>query len=119
LAARFLREISTKGTHHFPLIILYRSGAHGSSLRHASALSDQIVGLEVIHPDGSVHTVKDSPVLNHYRVAMGSLGVITTVTFSVVPLFKVQWSTSQHSEDVLIDGGFYVCRFVILADIWT
>jgi FAD/FMN-containing dehydrogenase len=112
LAARFLRKknivfATQPFVYHFCL-----SGAHGSSLRHVSTLSDQIVGLEVIHPDGSINTITDSERLNHYRVAMGSLGIITTVTFSVVPLFKVNWSTSQHSEDILTDGRTMLMNFL-------
>jgi hypothetical protein len=107
LEEQFLRECCLNLRIYHDLISLL-SDAHGSSLKHVSSLSDQIVGLEVIHPDGSIHSITDSGLLNHYRVSLGSLGVITSVTFSVVPMFKVHWSTSSHPESVLTDGRFLV-----------
>lgn len=80
------------------------SGAHGSSLKHAPALSDAVVGVRVVQADGIVRNITDEATLRHYKVNIGSLGIITHFTFQVVPLFKVQWTTTAYGESVLTDG---------------
>lgn len=79
-------------------------GAHGSSLKHSPSLSDTLVGVRVVQADGVVKNITDEATLRHYKVNLGSLGVITHFTFPVVPLFKVQWTTTAYGENVLTDG---------------
>lgn len=79
-------------------------GAHGSSLKHSASLSDALVGVRVVQADGSVKNITDEATLRHYKVNLGALGIITHFTFPVVPLFKVQWTTTAYGEDVLTDG---------------
>ena len=80
------------------------SGAHGSSLIHVPSLSDNLVGVRVVQADGNVRNITDEATLRHYKVNLGTLGVITHFTFPVVPLFKVQWTTTPYNESVLTNG---------------
>lgn len=79
-------------------------GAHGSSLTHSPSLSDSLLGVRVVQADGAVHNITDEATLQHYKVNLGTLGVITHFTFPVVPLFKVQWTTTAYDENVLTNG---------------
>ena len=80
------------------------SGAHGSSLNHIPSLSDNLVGVRVVQADGTLRNITDESTLRHYKVNLGTLGVITHFTFPVVPLFKVQWTTTPYDESVLTNG---------------
>jgi FAD/FMN-containing dehydrogenase len=80
------------------------SGAHGSSLNHVPSLSDNLVGVRVVQADGTLRNITDEATLRHYKVNLGTLGIITHFTFPVVPLFKVQWTTIPYDESVLTNG---------------
>jgi hypothetical protein len=105
-------------------LISDHSGAHGSSLIHVPSLSDNLVGVRVVQADGNVRNITDEATLRHYKVNLGTLGVITHFTFPVVPLFKVQWTTTPYDESVLTNGklldiaknsdGIYVYWYALL-----
>ena len=80
------------------------SGAHGSSLKHIPSLSDSLVGVLVVQADGALHNITDEATLRHYKVNLGTLGIITHFTITVVPMFKVQWTTIAYDENVLTNG---------------
>jgi FAD-linked oxidoreductase len=68
------------------------TGTHGTGGRVAS-LSGQVVGLELVTGTGEVLTATEDEnpgVLDVARVGLGALGVLTTVTFRVEPLFALR-----------------------------
>ncbi len=68
------------------------TGTHGSGGRVAS-LSAQVVGLELVTGTGEVlrATADDDPgLLDVARVGLGALGLLTSVTFRVEPLFALR-----------------------------
>jgi L-gulono-1,4-lactone dehydrogenase len=68
------------------------TGTHGSGGRAAS-LAAQVVGLELVTGTGEVLRAtpdENSDVLEMARVGLGALGVLTTVTFRVEPIFVLE-----------------------------
>ncbi len=68
------------------------TGTHGSGGRTAS-LSAQLAGMELVTGTGEVlraSATENPAVLDVARVGLGALGVMTTVTFHVEPLFTVR-----------------------------
>ncbi|MFI1562305.1 D-arabinono-1,4-lactone oxidase [Streptomyces sp. NPDC020490] len=65
------------------------TGTHGTG-RESASIAAQIKGLELVTADGSVLTCseKENPdVFAAARIGLGALGVVTTITFAVEPLF--------------------------------
>lgn len=87
------------------------TGTHGTGGRTAG-LAAQVVGLEMVTSDGSVlqASAEANPdVLELARVGLGALGVITTVTFAVEPLFCLEaieepttWDRALASFDEMV-----------------
>ena len=74
------------------------TGTHGSSLNHG-LLSQSITALSLVLANG--HLVRCSATSNGqlFRAALlslGSLGIITEITFQAVPDFKIAWTQSLH-----------------------
>jgi FAD-linked oxidoreductase len=68
------------------------TGTHGSGGRVAS-LSAQLAGLELVTGTGEVlraSATENPEVLDHARIGLGALGILTTVTFHVEPLFALR-----------------------------
>ncbi|KRA37275.1 MULTISPECIES: D-arabinono-1,4-lactone oxidase [unclassified Nocardioides] len=68
------------------------TGTHGTGGR-AAGLAAQVVGLELVTGTGQIiRTTADenSDVFHLARVGLGALGVITTITFAVEPLFVLR-----------------------------
>jgi len=77
------------------------TGTHGTGGLVAS-LSAQVAGLELVTGDGSLlrATEAENPdVLAAARVALGALGIITTVTLRVEPLFILEAHEAPMSWD--------------------
>jgi FAD-linked oxidoreductase len=79
-----------------------QTGTHGTG-RDVGGMAAQVAGLELVLADGTVVTCSaDSPadgLFDAARVGLGALGVVTAVTFKVVPAFlleareePMQWS---------------------------
>jgi FAD-linked oxidoreductase len=82
------------------------TGTHGTGGRTAG-LSAQLVGLELVTGDGSVLTASASEnpdVLDLARIGLGALGVLTTLTFAVEPLFCLEAVEQPMSFDEALDG---------------
>ncbi len=80
------------------------TGTHGSGLRFGG-LATQVVGLELVLPDGSTlvaSETENADVLSLARVGLGALGVIVSVTLQAEPAFAVH-AREGHAEldDVL------------------
>lgn len=81
------------------------TGAHGSSLRHPTTISDQIFSMTVIDGMGNIRKIRDKSELQAWRFHLGLLGAIVDVTLKSVPLFKMTVYNYPESESVLFDGS--------------
>jgi FAD-linked oxidoreductase len=88
-----------------------QTGTHGTG-RDIGGMAAQVAGLELVRADGSVVAAAaedaDPRVFQAARVGMGALGVLTAVTFRVVPAFlleareePMQWADVLASLDGL------------------
>ena len=69
-----------------------QTGTHGTG-RDIGGMAAQVAGLEMVLADGSIATCSatDSPDLfDAARIGLGALGVLTAVTFRVVPAFLLE-----------------------------
>ncbi|MEQ6902046.1 D-arabinono-1,4-lactone oxidase [Nocardioides sp. YIM 152588] len=93
------------------------TGTHGTGGR-AAGLGAQVVGLELVTGTGEVlrATAEENPeVLESARVGLGALGVLTTITFAVEPLFLLRaqeqpmsWDEALGSFDEMTAGADHV-----------
>ena len=67
------------------------TGTHGTGSRFRN-FSSQVEALELVLADGTLHEVSaaDPDQLRAARIAMGSLGVIATVTLRTIPSFSIR-----------------------------
>jgi FAD-linked oxidoreductase len=82
------------------------TGTHGTGGVWAS-LSAQIAGLELVTGTGEVirATTEEYPeILEFARLGLGALGVLTTITFRVEPLFVLEANETPMSWDEALDG---------------
>ena len=69
-----------------------QTGTHGTG-RDLGSIAAQVAGLELVLADGRVVTCsaqQDPDLFNAARVGLGALGVLTAVTFRVVPAFLLE-----------------------------
>jgi len=77
------------------------TGTHGTGGR-AAGLAAQVVGLELVTGTGELlrATPHENPeILDAARVGLGALGVLTTITFQVEPLFVLEAEEQPMSWD--------------------
>ena len=82
------------------------TGTHGTG-GVAASLSAQICGLELVTGTGEVvrATETEHPELLEFaRLGLGALGVLTTITFRVEPLFALEADETPMSWDEALDG---------------
>jgi L-gulono-1,4-lactone dehydrogenase len=69
------------------------TGTHGTG-RDVGGMAAQVAGLELVLADGSIVSCAagdaDPALLDAARVSLGALGVVTAVTFNVVPAFLLE-----------------------------
>ncbi|UJR80187.1 D-arabinono-1,4-lactone oxidase [Sandaracinus amylolyticus] len=66
------------------------TGTHGSSLRHGN-LASLVVGLRLVTPRGEIAELgPEHPWLPAARVSLGALGIVTEVTLSTTPAFRLE-----------------------------
>ncbi|MEM9905616.1 MAG: D-arabinono-1,4-lactone oxidase [Cyanobacteria bacterium P01_D01_bin.44] len=66
------------------------TGTHGGSLEHTS-LSGYVQAMRIVRADGSVVEIdRTDDEFNGVAIALGALGMISTVTFQCVPAFSLQ-----------------------------
>ncbi len=83
------------------------TGTHGTG-GIAASLSAQIVGLELVTGTGEVvraNASENPSILEFARLGLGALGVLTTLTFRVEPLFVLEANETPMSWDEAL-GGF-------------
>ena len=81
------------------------TGTHGTG-GVAASLSAQICGLQLVTGTGEVVTATETEhpeLLEFARVGLGALGVLTTLTFRVEPLFALEATEAPMSWDEALD----------------
>ncbi|RHY00049.1 hypothetical protein DYB25_011581 [Aphanomyces astaci] len=69
-----------------------QTGTHGTG--KTGSISSGIVGMDLIAANGTILTLKSgSPLLDAARVGMGALGVVSTITFQHVPIWRMEQIT--------------------------
>jgi FAD-linked oxidoreductase len=82
------------------------TGTHGSGAAYGG-LATQIRGLELVLADGSTLTcsgTENPDVFTAARVGLGALGIVSTVTLAVVPLFALRAEEGPMSLDAVLEG---------------
>jgi FAD-linked oxidoreductase len=82
------------------------TGTHGTG-GHAAGLAAQVVGLELVTGTGELLRAtpdEHADVLDVARVGLGALGVLTTITFRVEPLFVLEAEEQPMSWDEALSG---------------
>lgn len=93
------------------------TGTHGTG-GTAAGLSAQLAGLELVTGTGEVlraSAEENADVLEVARVGLGALGILTTLTFHVEPLFVVEaheqpmtWDSALASYDEMVAAAHHV-----------
>jgi FAD/FMN-containing dehydrogenase len=82
------------------------TGTHGTG-RETASLSTQVAGLEVVLADGSVVTcsrANEPELFEAARLGLGAVGVVTAVTFDVVPSFLLHAVEEPRRLGDMLDG---------------
>ncbi|MBE7163597.1 MAG: FAD-binding protein, partial [Williamsia herbipolensis] len=107
------------------------TGTHGSGVRNPS-LAQSVVGMEIVRADGSIEHVGADGALDAHRVAIGALGVVTSVDLSVESSFDVAttvhlglpWDAALEHLDAIMSDAYSVSMFTRFGDegvrqVWT
>ncbi len=96
------------------------TGTHGTG-GIAAGLSAQIAGLELVSGAGELITANaetNADIFEFARVGLGALGVLTTITFRVEPLFVMEaherpmkWDDALASYDDMVADAHHVDMF--------
>ncbi|KAL7963883.1 D-arabinono-1,4-lactone oxidase domain-containing protein [Trichoderma compactum] len=76
------------------------TGTHGSSIRHG-LMSEDVLALKITLVDGSTKfcSKNDNPELFQAALlSLGSLGIISEITFRAVPAFSLKWKQTIDSD---------------------
>ena len=87
------------------------TGTHGTGGR-AAGLAAQLVGLELVTGTGELLRAtpeENADVLDVARVGLGALGILTSVTFQVEPVFLLEAHEQPMSWDEALDGFDELC----------
>ena len=82
------------------------TGTHGTG-GIAAGLAAQVVGLELVTGTGELLRAtpeENADVLDVARVGLGALGILTTITFRVEPIFVLEAQEQPMSWDEALDG---------------
>jgi D-arabinono-1,4-lactone oxidase len=81
------------------------TGTHGSSLKHG-LLSQSVKALSLVLANGHLVRCSSTSNVQLFRAALlslGSLGIITEITFQAVPDFKIAWTQSLNPLSEVLD----------------
>ncbi|MFJ6569046.1 FAD-binding protein [Streptomyces sp. NPDC091292] len=95
-----------------------QTGTHGSGVRNSS-LAAAVTGMEIVRADGETETVTASGRLDAHRVALGALGVVTSVDLAVQPRYEVAqwvhvglpWDAAEEHFDAIMGAAYSVSMF--------
>lgn len=80
------------------------SGSHGSTIKYNASLSSQMVAVRIVDGYGNIQDICDPDDLKAFKIHLGLLGVLLSVTFYTVPLYKTLAHNRIVSEDILLNG---------------
>lgn len=80
------------------------TGAHGSTIKYNASLSSQMVGIRIVDGNGEIQDIFDAEDLKAFRIHLGLLGVVLSVTFHTVPIYKTLANNYITTEDILLNG---------------
>jgi L-gulono-1,4-lactone dehydrogenase len=83
-----------------------QTGTHGTG-RDLGSIAAQVAGLELVLADGSIVTCSaeaDPALFGAARIGLGALGIVTAVTFRVVPAFLLEAREQPMRWDQVIGG---------------
>lgn len=106
---------------HVTVVGACATGTHGSGI-HNGCLSTQAVAFDFVDGNGQVHTVSRAGNPDEFPgmvVAMGALGVITSITLHVIPTFQIAqvvyqhlaFEQLEHNFDAIMGSGYSVSFF--------
>ncbi|MCO4763851.1 MAG: FAD-binding protein [Myxococcales bacterium] len=94
------------------------TGTHGSSLTHGN-IPSAVVGMRLVTGKGDVLVLdEDHELLPAARVALGALGVITEVTLSVQPAFRLCETTETIPFDDAVRDMEAIARSAEYVKLW-
>ncbi|KAL6697580.1 D-arabinono-1,4-lactone oxidase domain-containing protein [Trichoderma pleuroticola] len=76
------------------------TGTHGSSIRHG-LMSEDVLALKITLVDGSTKSCSrddDPELFQAALLSLGSLGIISEITFRAVPAFSLKWKQTIDSD---------------------
>jgi FAD-linked oxidoreductase len=83
-----------------------QTGTHGTG-RDLGGIAAQVAGLEMVLADGTITTCsaqRDKALFDAARVGIGALGVLTAVTFRVIPAFLLEAREGPMRWDDVLAG---------------
>lgn len=80
------------------------TGSHGSSIKYNDSLSSQTVAMRIVDGNGEIQDICDPLELKAFRLHLGLLGIVVSVTFYTVPLYKTLATNHITSEEILLNG---------------
>lgn len=106
---------------HVSVVGACATATHGSGV-HNGNLSTAVAAFDLITGDGEVSTFSPSSNPGHFSgaiVALGSLGVIPSITLNVIPTFQVaqivyenlSFDQLEHNLDAIFSSGYSVSLF--------
>ena len=94
------------------------TGTHGSSAYFGN-LSTLVVGMRLVTPRGQVLELgPDHPWLPAARVSLGALGVVTEVTLSVAPAFRLEESIEAMPIEAVARGLRAIAASADFVKVW-
>jgi len=82
------------------------TGAHGSSIKYTSSISEQVIGVTIVNGRGSILEISEEEDLRAFRIHLGLLGIVLSVTLRTEPMYKVRANNYVVSDETLLDGSF-------------
>jgi len=81
------------------------TGAHGSSIKYPSSISEQVIGVEIVNGLGQLQNITDAADLQAFRIHLGLLGIVTKVTLKTSELYKVHAHNYVVSDEIITNGS--------------
>ncbi len=83
------------------------TGAHGSSIKYTSSISEQVTEFLIVDGLGRQRRISSEEDLKAFRVNLGLLGIVLEATLRTVPLYKVRAQNYVASDELLTNGTIF------------